>query len=118
MTADPSSDDAPPARFGPFHRLESPTQTPDDARRQEASGELWRREARFGGWAKVKAYFGPLPPGARGVEFYTDAAPDIQGPNVTWSKEGPPSDVRLEGEYAKIRCVVVKNTQSLEPERG
>jgi hypothetical protein len=52
--------------YGPFHRLESPTQTPATAALQEANGEVWRATARGGLNPAVKAYRGPLPPGARG----------------------------------------------------
>ena len=63
-----------------------------------------------GDWPQVQAYRGPLGAGQQGVEFFTDIAPDIgdHPDSVSWS--GPPwrADVRVEGEFAKITCVVVK----------
>lgn len=94
-----------------FHRVESPTQSESDAALQEATGEMCRRVARLGAWPKVKAYVGPLPPGVRGVEFETEVAPDFGGPpgQAFWS--GPRRGVVVEGDYAKIKVRVRKNTQ-------
>lgn len=65
-------------RYGPFHRLESPTQTAATARLQAASGEIWGAPARLNGlFPCVKAYRGPLPPATRGIEFTTTVAPDM-----------------------------------------
>jgi hypothetical protein len=44
---------------GPFHRLESPTQTVADAKRQQTSGETWGKAARHTAQSNlpsVKAY--------------------------------------------------------------
>jgi hypothetical protein len=63
---------------GPFHRLESPTQTVADAARQETSKELWGRPASNTAQSDipaVKAYRNNLPPGQRGVEFDTPVLP-------------------------------------------
>ena len=99
-----------PARFGPFFRLESPTQTVEDAARQEVSGEVWGRVPRGGISPTVEAYRGKLPPDARGIEFFTDAAPDTAfGPRVRWRAGA--TGVREEGEFAKIEYVVTRNTQ-------
>src|SRR5205814_1762836 len=66
-----------PLRYGPYHRLESDTQSPETAASQVSSGEVWGKKPRFGfERPKVKAYAGPLPEGVRGIEFYTDVAPD------------------------------------------
>lgn len=59
-----------------YHRLASRTQTPHDAAMQETSGEIWGRAPRDSDIPKVKAYPGPLPPGAKGIEFTTDVEPD------------------------------------------
>ena len=96
-----------------YHRLESPTQAPEDAAEQEATGEIWGRAARGSDLAKVKAYAGPLPPGRRGIEFTTDTPPDDGCPPdlPTWraGREG----VTLEGDYARMRVRVTKNRQRL-----
>ena len=95
-----------------YHRLESPTQTPTDAARQEASGELWGR-APFGSHIpKVKAYRGPLPAGKRGIEFVTDVPPDPGSTPKRAEWSGPRRGVVVEGDFAKIRVVITKNTQT------
>jgi hypothetical protein len=98
-------------RYGPFHRLESPTQTADDASKQEASGEIWGRTPFGSSWPQVQAYAGPLPDGASGVEFMTDVRPDQVGESLRWSGDGRRAEVQTEGAYAKIRCIVTLNTQ-------
>jgi hypothetical protein len=109
-----SDAEGPPARYGPFHRLESPTQTADDAKRQEETREVWGAPPRWGHWPKVKAYPGPLGARQRGIEFWTDCEPDIQGDHVSWARGQ--TGVREEDGYAKIVCVIVKNAQtSREP---
>ena len=101
-----------PGSYGPFYRLESPTQTPEDAARQAATGELWGREARGGIRPQVKAFIGALPEGRRGVEFYTDVAPDNNGHPVEarWSP-APHGNARADAPFAKIRVQISKNTQ-------
>lgn len=95
-----------------YHRLESPTQTPEDAARQVASGEIWGRAPAFSYEPRVKAFRGPLPTGARGIEFITDLEPDSGSSprRVNWS--GPREGVIVEGEFAKIKAVVIRNTQA------
>ncbi len=63
---------------GPFHRLESPTQTVNDALLQQASNEVWGRPARNvaqSNLPSVKAYRNSLPNGQRGIEFDTPVNP-------------------------------------------
>ena len=60
--------------MGPFCRWESTTQTKDDARLQEQSGEVWGRTPRGGIYPTVQAYIGPLK-NRRGIEFTTDTKP-------------------------------------------
>jgi hypothetical protein len=58
--------------FGPFHRKELKYQTPVDALKQVASGEVWGSTPKNGGMCPtVQAYPGTLP-GCRGIEFSTD----------------------------------------------
>ncbi|HWS71751.1 MAG TPA: hypothetical protein VN605_06530, partial [Thermoanaerobaculia bacterium] len=60
---------------------------PEEVDNVRASGELWGRPRRnfFAGLIPaVKAWDGPLPPHAIGVEFYTDVEPD------PWSAPGWP----------------------------
>jgi hypothetical protein len=104
-----SSGSTSPARV--YHRLASTTQTAADAAMQEASGEIWGRAPRDSDIPKVKAYPGPLPPGAKGVEFTTDVEPDRGSrPSLpAWS--GPRAGVIVEGDFAKIRVTIIKNMQ-------
>jgi hypothetical protein len=101
--------------YGPFHRLESPTQTPETAGLQQQNGELWGKTARYSSVPSVKAYNGPLPDGARGVEFYTDVPPsDVSsgapGDIASW-RQGYPGVTNVNDEWVKITCLVTKNTQ-------
>ena len=59
-------------KFGPFHRKETPTQTPKVAVEQERSSEIWGGTPKNGGMVPtVQAYPGSLSSG-RGIEFSTD----------------------------------------------
>ena len=100
-----------PARYGPFYRLESSTQTPETARLQQEAGEIWGTAPRSSDIPAVQAYDGPLPAGVRGVEFYTDVSPDPGMPPRMVYWRGPRAGVRVEDGYAKICCVVTQNTQ-------
>ena len=97
--------------WGPFHRIETPTQTAEVAHLQELVGEIWGATPRDGFEPTVQAFRGPLPAGARGIEFWTYARPHAgSGPRPSWyaGREG----VWVDGEFAKIRCVVTRNTQT------
>jgi hypothetical protein len=93
-----------------YHRKESPTQTPEVARMQKESGEIWGGPARNflqSNLPKVKAYGGELeqqPPDqkCKGIEFLTAVEPDrcCRPGLVYWS--GPREGVRVEDDYAKI----------------
>lgn len=94
-----------------YHRLESPTQTSAHAQAQQRSGEIWGRAPRYGTVPRVKAYSGPLPSGARGVEFETDHPPDPGDPpgKASWGPQNP--GVTIDGDVAKLKVRVTKNTQ-------
>jgi RHS repeat-associated protein len=109
----PTSRAEPREREAPdvFHRLESPTQTVADAMAQQASRELWGKGYRDSGVPYVQAYTGPLPPGARGIEFVTSAQGfKYSKPGAVMFVPGQPG-VRLEDGVAKIDIIVTKNTQ-------
>jgi hypothetical protein len=91
-----------------YHRLESPTQTPADAHAQQASGEIWGKPSRFSYVAKLKAYSGPLPAGAKGVEFQTDAEPDAGCPpgQAFWSAGN--RGVHLAADVVKLTVRITK----------
>ena len=95
-----------------YHRLESPSQTPEDTIRQARSGAIWGRAARGANVPTVKAYTGPLPPGRRGIEFTTSVPVDYgcAPGRAEWS--GPRPGVIIDGEFAKIYVMITKNTQT------
>ncbi len=78
---------------------------------QEDSGEIWGRPSIWSNIPKVKAFSGPLPEGAQGIEFTTNVLPDAGcAPRLPeWS--GPRPGVVVEGEFAKITVTITKNTQ-------
>jgi hypothetical protein len=97
-----------------YHRLENErTQTVEDARLQEASGELWGHVPRYGYLDPVvQAYDGPLPQDARGIEFTTDVEPEPNSAPGRADWRGPRPGVVVEDDTAKIRIRVTKNTQT------
>lgn len=94
-----------------YHRLESPTQTAADARAQQVSGEIWGKAPRFSTLPKVKAYVGPLPAGARGVEFSASVPPDPGCPpgQAFWGTSNP--GVRVDGDVVKLSVTLTKIIQ-------
>ncbi|MFK3978986.1 RHS repeat-associated core domain-containing protein [Micromonospora sp. NPDC050397] len=101
--------------YGPYHRLESPTQKPEVADQMVKSGELWGRVSRvsFQDRPMVQAYRGALPDGKRGVEFYTPIkplSPRNSPPGEARWVAGMPG-VREEGDFAKIPIFITRNTQ-------
>ncbi|MFE0019557.1 hypothetical protein [Amycolatopsis sp. NPDC059021] len=109
---DHSSNAAKPARYGPYHRAESSSQSPEVAKMMVESSELWGKAARFGNSAVVQAWNGPLPDGDRGVEFYTDVKPRFYGTKVSLREWREGQNVILDGDYVKVAIVVTKNTQT------
>ncbi|MGW2631520.1 putative T7SS-secreted protein [Streptomyces chattanoogensis] len=97
---------------GPFHRKESPTQKVIHAQQQQDSGELWGGVSpRLGGEEAARAHWGPLPEGARGVEFYSELKPIRTMVSQAWWEVGKVKGVRLEDGWAKIKIHISKNTQ-------
>ncbi len=88
-----------------FQRFETPTQSPADAAKQAASGEVWGRAPRYSPIPQVQAYDGPLPRGSRGIEFTTDVPPDRYAHPGNPTSSGPRPGVRVENDFAKI-CVL------------
>ncbi|HLX61738.1 MAG TPA: hypothetical protein VKX17_10695 [Planctomycetota bacterium] len=98
------------AIYGPFHRLETITQTPDDAKLQVASGEIWGRGYR-GSMPQVNAFRGSLPAGEKGIEFYTEVEPDKATVPMMARWTGPRDGVRVEDDFGKIKVTITWNTQ-------
>ena len=95
--------------YGPFYRIESPTQTKEDARKQVESQEIWGRPRRQSDIPQVQAYVGALPEGTKGIQFTTTAPPDKGTVHARWT--GPREGVRIEDGFCKISCRIDKNTQ-------
>jgi hypothetical protein len=106
--------------YGPFHRLND---SPEVVRKILDSGELWGRPPGHifqSNISKVKAYSGPLPPGATGIEFETEIPPDnghVPG-KPTWSTKPERPGIKSEGEYAKIKVHVLRQTVILDGPYG
>ena len=100
-------------QYGPYHRLESPTQTPHVAMLQQRTGEIWGCAAQFSNIPSVKAYRGALPVGARGIEFTTVVAPHSQThPTLLrWLETTPGVCPTPKPGFVSILVVVTKNTQ-------
>ena len=102
--------------YGPFHRIESPTQSSETAKLQQESQQIWGRARRHSDIPQVQAYLGPLPQISsttqyeRGIEFWTHAAPDKGTVHARWT--GPRDGVVVEGGFAKVDCVMTRNTQT------
>jgi hypothetical protein len=98
--------------YGPFHRL---VDSPELARKIMASNELWGKSPRNifqSDIPKVKAYAGPLPPDAIGIEFETEVRPDngCVPTKPTWSAKPRRRGIECDGEYAKIKVNILKQT--------
>jgi|SRR4051812_7121544 hypothetical protein len=99
-----------------YHRVQSPSQPPSVAALQEQTGEIWGSFNRdmMGGrspFPSVDAYTGRLPEGKKGIEFTTDVPPDPNTPPRLARWTGPRDGVIIEGDYAKIRVTITRNTQ-------
>ena len=99
--------------YGPFHRLESATQSKEVAANQEATRRLGGRPARSSSIPAVKAWRGPLRSGDRGVEFFTTVEPHRTAhPNwVFWYETTPGVTVEIPGDYVSIPVRLTRNTQ-------
>jgi len=99
----------PPAIY--FRRENLRTQTPADAQRQKASGEIWGAPAQQSIFACVKAYIGNLPANVKGIEFITPIPhdPNYSTPWEAHWYHGYTPGVRLNGQgFAYIPATVVK----------
>jgi hypothetical protein len=94
-----------------FHRRESPAQTAAEAAKQERSQEISGASVAGSSSARVRAYIGPLPKGARGVEFDTDVLPDDGSPPGEARWTGPRLGIVVEDGVAKLSAQRVENRQ-------
>jgi hypothetical protein len=89
---------------GPFHRLETSTQTKQDAVLQVNSGEIWGKPARWSNIPSVKAYRNSIPAGQRGIEFDTPIAP----------QKGSGSPYEAKWYYPHTQGVIQKTQNSVD----
>ena len=96
----------------PFHRLRSPTQTPDDDAKIEASGELWGRAPWWSDIPTVQAYIDALPDHEEGIEFRTPAQGDLNplSGEVRFRRGNAGVSVKTYGQddFAVISVIVTK----------
>ena len=97
---------------GPFHRLQSPTQSNEVADLQSQSQEIWGRPRRGSDIPQVQAYTGPLKKGEKGIEFLTETAPDKDCPPGQARWTGPRDGVVIKDGFCRISARIIKNTQS------
>jgi hypothetical protein len=98
--------------FGPFHRL---TDSLEEVNKILQSGEIWGMAPRNvfrSDIPKVKAYTGKLPSGVRGIEFETEVEPDSGHvpDKPTWSAKQKRAGIECDGDYAKIKVRVLRQT--------
>jgi hypothetical protein len=94
-----------------YHRLKSPTQTKEDAIKQQLSMEiegLPERNISQSHIPKAKAYEGSLPIGAEGIEFNTEIEPDRGGRpgKPCWS--GPRLGVTVDEDRARLKIASIR----------
>jgi hypothetical protein len=85
---------------------------PEEVKRVESTGEVWGAAPRHihrSDLPCVKAFVGPLPPGARGYEFTTAAKPTYSSPYERRWLEGS-LGVWVEDGYAKIRVKLLRSS--------
>jgi hypothetical protein len=101
---------------GPFHRVQSPTQTKEVAKRQEKTREIWGQPARGSSLPSVKAYPGILSQ-ERGVEFTTDIEPNPgSAPNeARWYWNWNPGVELREEKGKEYACITVKTFKNMQP---
>ena len=95
-----------------YYRPESPTQTGDDAAKQQQLREIWGTTVRGSPASRVRAYSGRLPKGMRGVEFDTDVVPDDGSPPGEARWTGPRLGIVVEERIAKLSVNAVENRQT------
>jgi hypothetical protein len=98
-----------PARFGPFHRLQSKVWNDLMSR----SGLIGGRVPFGGRQPTVQAYEGSLPDDQPGIEFWTDVEPDPGGVpgQARWSLDRPGVLSREGGEVAAIPAKISKRRE-------
>jgi len=97
--------------YGPFHRLFSPTQDPKAMRAIIDAGELWGRPRRNSDIPEAKAYFGELPDGKPGFEFWAFTRPRNRWGRIAGWVRREDGHVWGTGDWAKIAVAITKVRQ-------
>lgn len=95
-----------------YHRLETPTQTVADARKQVNSMEVWGTGSRLAGLPSIKAYRNALP-ATRGIEFSSPILPH-KGSGTPYEARwylGDPGVIPKPNNYVAIAISYIKNMQ-------
>jgi hypothetical protein len=100
------------SEFGPFHRLRNATtQSEAVALLQVQSREIWGSAARWSYVPTVRAYVGPLPPHATGIEFMTPVPPSrVSNGNAFWYQGHPGVRTNSRG-FAVVQATVIKKVR-------
>jgi hypothetical protein len=94
--------------YGPFHRYQNAALNHAVLATGKLKGRR-RRNIYAGAVPAVKAYPGPLPSGARGIEFMTAVAPHpFQAPEASWPEGHPGVEVIDPGEEVAIPVTIIK----------
>jgi hypothetical protein len=75
------------------------------------TGELWGKPGFGSAQPTVKAYFGELPEGEFGFEFFSLAEPSNESGPRAYFRERADGAVWLDGDWAKVKIVVSRVTQ-------
>jgi hypothetical protein len=104
------------AVLGPFCRWETPTQTREDAREQERTGEIWGRTPKNGLEPTVQAYPYPLAKNQRGIEFTTETPPHPNGSpiEIRWYLYHT-AGVQLRQKDGEDFACILANVKNMQP---
>lgn len=100
--------------YGPFfRRWNERTQDRKVMRSVLSSGELWGRPPRGSDIPAVKAYFGELPPGTMGFEFFSAVPPDQPWGGIAYWRSRTDGSVVVEHDWAKVGILISRVDQEL-----
>ena len=100
-----------------YCRVESPTQTTDDAIKQVNTGEIWGGVPRGGMCPTVQAYSGLLN-GRRGIEFVTTISPEPSGSSpfeARWYLGITPGVVHKQNQKGEDMACITAVVTNLQP---
>lgn len=98
--------------YGPFFRRSNErTQAANTMRKVLSSGELWGRPPRGSDIPAVKAYFGELPVGVKGFEFFSVVPPDQPWGGVVYWRGRNDGSVVVDENWAKVVILISRVDQ-------